>query len=208
MQKKFQTAHDWQLHFAPCSKKPTQRHANTPNAASRQPHSVHSDGVRLMTLRLATSRKFLTSTSSLHIKIQNCTMAFTLMQVIFPWSYLVTKSNYSELRKLVPDQKDIPLAVLSDAFNNTELWWTTLEKRFLKKSVRHLDCMLLCGSLVWLFTDHRNLLFLCCHTVLNISLGRQKVMNVQFWADYPSQFNYQNEHVQGEANVMTNIMTS
>lgn len=70
-----------------------------------------------------------------------------------------------------------------------------------------LGYVLLCEPLIRIFSDHRNLLFVFCPTLLLALPRRHKVMIVQRWAVYLSQFGYQIEHVNGENSVMPDVMT-
>lgn len=99
------------------------------------------------------------------------------------WVRFVTQCNAGDLLKPVSVQKHWLLVFLSGAFNNTELGWTTFEKEGLAilQSFRLLGCRLSCETLIRVFIEHRNLLFLLCRTVLKFSLWH-KVMKVQRWA--------------------------
>lgn len=90
------------------------------NPASSQSHSVHSEGVRLITLRLPTYSEIWTSKPSLHIEIRNCTFSFSLMQVIYsglmswlsvrplnPQIQFLNKSTSRSLFSLVPSTTPI-----------------------------------------------------------------------------------------------------
>jgi len=124
------------------------------------------------------------------------------------WAGVVTQCERRELEKNVMEQRHEPLAFLSGEFSGPELAWTTYEKEgyAIHQTFRRMDYMLLCEE-PRVFTDHRNLLFCYSPTTLDPTLGRHKVMKVLRWAVYLSQFQYRIEHVDGEANVMADVMT-
>ena len=70
-----------------------------------------------------------------------------------------------------------------------------------------MDCMLLAEDDIHLYTDHRNLLFVFNPLALDPTLGRHIVNKVQRWGLFLSRFSYAIEHVDGECNVMADIMT-
>ena len=125
------------------------------------------------------------------------------------WASVVTQCASEELSKPVLEQAHQPLAFLSGEFSGAELGWTTFEKEVfaILQTFTRLDHMLQCESLIRIFTDHRNLLFVFCPSILDPSLGRHKAMKVMRWAIFLSQFSYKIEHVDGENNVMPDIMT-
>ena len=67
--------------------------------------------------------------------------------------------------------------------------------------------MLMCEQDLRVFTDHRNLLFVFAPSTLEPSLGRHKVLKGLRWAVLLSRFVYCIEHVNGDENVMADIMT-
>ena len=60
---------------------------------------------------------------------------------------------------------------------------------------------------VHVFTDHRNLHFLYSPLCLEPSLGSHAVSKVKRWAMYLSRFEYNIEHIDGEANIFADILT-
>lgn len=115
----------------------------------------------------------------------------------------------NELQEYVLIRTHQPLVVLSCEFNGAELRWTTLgKKRFAITEVfTHLDYMLQCEPLIGIIIDRRKLLFVFCLSLLGRSLGNQKLIKVTRSAVFFSQFYYKSEHVNGEHDVMPNIMT-
>ena len=64
----------------------------------------------------------------------------------------------------------------------------------------------MCEKDIRIFTDHRNLLFVFAPSTLEPSLGRHKVLKVLRWAVFLSKFMYRIEHVDGDQNVLPDIM--
>lgn len=126
------------------------------------------------------------------------------------WTSVVTQCTGSELTKTVSEQKYQPLAFLSGSFINSEMRWNRFEEEVFEilQNFRRLYYMILCETLIRVFNDLINLLFVFCPTLLDPSLGRHKIMKVLRWEVYLSQFNYQTEHVHGEENLMPLIMKS
>lgn len=60
---------------------------------------------------------------------------------------------------------------------------------------------------VYVFTDHRNLLYVFYPQALNPDGRVHVVRKVQRWAEYLSQFSYNVEHVAGEENWMADLLT-
>ena len=70
-----------------------------------------------------------------------------------------------------------------------------------------MDYMLLAEDNIHLYTDHRKLLFVFNPLALDPTLGRHIVNRVQRWGLFLSRFSYAIEDVDGECNVMADIMT-
>lgn len=125
------------------------------------------------------------------------------------WAGVVTQCHAAELDKKTEDQKHEPLAFLGAAFKGSEEWWTTFEKEAyaIYQVFKKLDYMMMTEKEIHLYTDHRNLLFVFNPLALDASLGRHVVNKVQRWGLYLSKYSYIIEHVEGEKNVMADIMT-
>ena len=125
------------------------------------------------------------------------------------WAAVVTQCEPSELSKPVAEQIHQPLAFLSGEFKGPQFGWTTYEKEgfAVAETFHRLDYMLMCEQDIRIFTDHRNLLFVFAPSTLEPTLGRHKVLKVLRWAVFLSQFMYRIEHVDGDENIMADIMT-
>ena len=125
------------------------------------------------------------------------------------WAVCATQCDQSELSKPSVDQKHEPLAFLSGTFSEREEHWSTYEREAFAvvQAFKKLDYLLTCDSTTRIFTDHRNLLFTFNPIAMEPSLGRHKVLKVIRWALFLSGFNYRIEHVPGNTNIWSDIMT-
>ena len=125
------------------------------------------------------------------------------------WAGVVTQGDSDELDKDLKDQQHEPLEFLGAAFKGSEERWTTYEKEAyaIYQVFKKMDYMLLVEGEIHLYTDHRNLLFVVNRQALHPTLGRNVVSKVQRWGLFLSRFSYGIEHVDGESNVMADIMT-
>lgn len=124
------------------------------------------------------------------------------------WASVVTQCEPGDLNKEVSCQIHQPLVFLSGAFSCAERGWTKFEKDgyAVAQSLTESDYMLQCEPLIRIFTDHPNLLFVFCPSILDLSLGKHKVFKVLRWVTYLFQFSYHIDHAEGEQKVMGVIM--
>lgn len=98
------------------------------------------------------------------------------------WEIVDTQHVGSELKKPVLAQRNQPLAFHLGTLSNSEIRWIT----FRKEGFAFLQTLpfwtLLCEPHIHIFTNHRNHICTFCSTLLNDSLGGDKVMKVQRWA--------------------------
>lgn len=106
------------------------------------------------------------------------------------WASVVTQCETNELNKSIKNQSHQPLAFLSGEFTGTELGWTTVEKKgyAISQVFTRLNYMLQCESPIRIFTDHRNIFLFLCPLLLDLSMGRNKVLEVLHWAHFLAQF--------------------
>lgn len=125
------------------------------------------------------------------------------------WAAVVTQCAPTELDKPIEEQRHLPLAFLSSAFKKAELGCSTFEKEAfaIVQVFKKLDYLLLTQRPVHVYTDHRNLLFVFNPLSLEPVLGRHIVSKVQRWALHLSKYSYTIEHIEGDKNVMADIMT-
>lgn len=66
---------------------------------------------------------------------------------------------------------------------------------------------MICDQGVHIFTDHRNLLFTFHSLSVEPSIARHKTVKVDQWTLFLSKFHYVIEHIDGESNDFTNMLT-
>ena len=125
------------------------------------------------------------------------------------WSGEVTQTDDVQFSLEVGEKKHEPLTFVGKMFNATEQRWTTYEQEgfAIFKSFEKLYYLFMGDQKFHVFTDHRNLLFLYSPLCLEPSLGSHAVSKVQRWAMYLSRFEYNIEHIDGEANIFADILT-
>lgn len=125
------------------------------------------------------------------------------------WAAVVTQFEESELTKDTMLQKHEPLAFLSSSFKKAQGRWSTFEKEAyaILKCFRKLDYMFVGETNVNLYTDHRNIFFAFHPAAMSSTVRSHEISKVQRWAVYLSAFSYTIEHVEGERNVMPDIMS-
>lgn len=193
----FLITHDPWIFWALCSGKRMQNWPDSQSNVSSPFRSVLSVAARHTKNHLKKSKVISTQKRpSLTKTLSNTYASFTDTCDLI-WAIVVTQCDPFELNKSVPGQKKDHLAFPYGSFFNTITWWTTFEKdsSAIFKLFVHFYYMLLCEVLICIFTDHQNLHFVFCPTLLDPSLGRHKVMKDQKWAVFLSQLHYQIYHV-------------
>lgn len=124
------------------------------------------------------------------------------------WAAVVTQCEVGELEKIVEEQQHEPLAFLSSTFNITQKIGVHLKRKD-SLSSRLSRSSIICSQLkaIFMCSHHRNLLFVYNPTAMQPALGRHILTKVQCWALYLARFMYTIEHIEGERNVMADIMT-
>lgn len=125
------------------------------------------------------------------------------------WAGVVTQCEEEELSKPRTDQIHEPLGFLSSSFTGAKLGWSTYEKEAfaIVQTFKKMEYAIISSMKTFIFTDHRNLLFVFNPHSLNPDLKAHIVSKVQRWALYLSQFTYIINHIPGDENVMADIMT-
>lgn len=121
---------------------------------------------------------------------------------------VVTQCAAAELNKSTEMQNHEPLAFVGSSFKGAQANWSTFEKEAfaIYQTMKKLDYLFICDY-VHIYKDHLNLLFIYSPTTIHPNLGRHIVSKVQRWGLCLAQFQYTIQHVRGEKNVMTDIMT-
>jgi RNase H-like domain found in reverse transcriptase len=107
------------------------------------------------------------------------------------------------------EQDHQPLAFLSCEFKGAQLRWTVPEKEgfAIVDTVTKVDYLLLCHDEFWILSDHLNLIYTYNPISVDPSLARTISHKLQHWALKMSLFSYRMEHVMGELNYWTDLMT-
>jgi hypothetical protein len=122
---------------------------------------------------------------------------------------LVTQIHEEQLDLPMEEQDHQPLAFLSGEFKGAQLRWTVPEKEdfAIVHTVTKVDYLLLSHDEFSILSDHLNLTYIYNPLSADPSLARHVVHKLQRWALKMSVFSYRMEHVMGELNYWTDLMT-
>jgi hypothetical protein len=122
---------------------------------------------------------------------------------------IVTQVDKSQLDLPIEQQDHQPLAFVSGEFKGAQLRWTVPEKEgfAVVDVVTKMDYILLIPSEFSILSDHLNLIYIYNPLSVDPTLARHVVHRLQRWALKMSVFAYRMEHVAGEVNFWTDLMT-
>lgn len=125
------------------------------------------------------------------------------------WSGVVKQCHPKNLDMNVEEKWHEPIAFLGAALKRPEKWWTTFEKEAfaINQVLKKMDYLMLAEEKAHIHTDHRNLFFVFNPLALDSTLGKHIVNKVQLWGLYLSKVSYVVENIDGEKNVMADIIT-
>jgi RNase H-like domain found in reverse transcriptase len=122
---------------------------------------------------------------------------------------LVTQIDEEHLDLPMEVQDHQPLAVLSGEFKGAQLQWTVPGKEdfAIVDTMTKMNCLLLSHDEFSILSDHLNLTYIYNPLSADATLSRHVVHKLQRWALTMSVFVYRMEHVMGELNSWTDLMT-
>jgi hypothetical protein len=122
---------------------------------------------------------------------------------------LVTQINDEQLDLPMEEQDHQPLAFLLGEFKGAQLRWTVPEKKCfaIVDTVTKMDYLLLSHDEFSILSDHLNLTYIYNPLTANPTFARHVVHKLQRWALKMSVLSYRMEHVMGELNYWTDLMT-
>jgi RNase H-like domain found in reverse transcriptase len=122
---------------------------------------------------------------------------------------LVTQIDEEQLDLSMEEQDHQPLAFLSGEFKGAQQRWTVPEKKgfAIVNTVTKVDYLLLSHDEFSILSDHLNLTYIYNPLSADPTLARHVVHKLQRWALKMSVFSYRMEHVMGELNYWTDLMT-
>jgi hypothetical protein len=125
------------------------------------------------------------------------------------YSGLVTQIDEEQLDLQMEEQDHQPLAFLSGEFKGAQLRWTVPEKKgfAIVDTVTKVDYLLLSHDEFSILSDHLNLTYICDPLSADPTQASHVVHKLQRWALKMSLFSYRMEHVMGELNYWTDLMT-
>jgi RNase H-like domain found in reverse transcriptase len=125
------------------------------------------------------------------------------------YAVLVTQIDEEQLGLPMEEQDNQPLAFLLGEFIGAQLRWTVPEKKgfTIVDTVKKVDYLLLNHDKFSILSDHLNLTYICNSLSADPTLARHVVHKLQRWALKMSVFSYRMEHVMGELNYWTDLMT-
>jgi RNase H-like domain found in reverse transcriptase/Reverse transcriptase (RNA-dependent DNA polymerase) len=125
------------------------------------------------------------------------------------YAFLVTQIDEEQLNIPMEEQNHQPLAFLSGEFKGAQLRWTVPEKDGLAivDTVTKVDYLLLSHDEFSILSDRLNLTYIYNPLSADPTLARNVVHNLQRWELKMSMFSYRMEHVMGELNYWTDLMT-
>jgi hypothetical protein len=122
---------------------------------------------------------------------------------------LVTQIHEEQLDLPMEEQDHQPLAFLSSEFKGAQQRWTVPEKEVfaIVDTVTKVHYLLLSRDEFSILFDHLNLAYIYNPLSADPTLARHVVHKLQRWALKMSVFSYRMEHVMGELNYWTDLMT-
>jgi hypothetical protein len=122
---------------------------------------------------------------------------------------LVTQIHEEQLGHPKKEQDHQPLAFLSGEFKGAQLGWTVPEKEGFATvdTVTKVDYHFLSHDEFSILSDHLHLTYIYNPLSAGPTLSRHVVHKLQRWALKMSVFSYRMEHVMGELNYWTELMT-
>jgi RNase H-like domain found in reverse transcriptase len=122
---------------------------------------------------------------------------------------LATQIDEEQLDLPMVGQDHQPLGFLSGEFEGAQLRWTVPEKEgfAIVDTVTKVDYLLLSHNEFSILSDHLNLTYIYNRLSADPILARHAVHKLQRWALKMSVFSYRMEHVMGELNYWTDLMT-
>jgi RNase H-like domain found in reverse transcriptase len=125
------------------------------------------------------------------------------------YTSLVTKIHEKQLDLPMEEQDHQPLAFLSGGFKGGQLRWTVPEKEgfAIVDTVTKVDYLLPIHDEFLILSDHLNLTYIYNSPSADPTLARHVVHKMKRWALKMSVFSYRMEHVMGELNYCTDLMT-
>lgn len=122
------------------------------------------------------------------------------------WAGVVTQVADEELSKPLLDQQHEPLAFVSGAFSGSSARWPIIEQ----EGFAILETLTRCEHLLkrtrgfQLYTDHSNLVYIFSRQP---GVKRQSADRLERWSIVLSSFHYNIQHVPGEDNVLSDLLT-
>jgi RNase H-like domain found in reverse transcriptase len=122
---------------------------------------------------------------------------------------LVTQIDEEQLDLPMEEKDHQPLAFLSGEFKGAQLRWTVPKKEGIAivDTVTKVNYRLLSHDELSILSDHLNLTYICDPLSADPTLARHVVHKLQRWALKMSLFSYRMEHIMGELNYWTDLMT-
>jgi hypothetical protein len=125
------------------------------------------------------------------------------------YSGMITPVPEHHLDLPVNDQQHQPLAFTSGRFRGSQERWTIPEKEAFAviETVTKHSYLLLASEQFSILSDHFNLKYMYAPLSLAPSLARHTVSKIQRWALKLATYNYRMEHIAGELNLWTDLLT-
>jgi hypothetical protein len=125
------------------------------------------------------------------------------------YSGMITQVPEHHLDLPVQDQQHQPLAFTSGRFRGSQERWSIPEKEAFAviETVTKHSYLLLAAEQFSILSDHFNLKYMYAPLSLDPSLARHTVSKIQRWALKLATYNYRIEHITGELNVWTDLLT-
>jgi RNase H-like domain found in reverse transcriptase len=122
---------------------------------------------------------------------------------------LVTQIDEELLDLLIKEQNHQPLACLSGEFKGAQLRWTVPKKEgfAIVDTVTKVDYLLINHEEFSILSDHLNLTYIYGPLSPDPTVARHVVQKLERWEPKMSVFSYHMEHVMGELNYWTDLMT-
>lgn len=125
------------------------------------------------------------------------------------WSGMLTQIPKCDLDLEFSEQKHEPLSFLSGHFKGSSSRWFTAEKEAfaIVESVTRLDYILLRPDGFFMFTDHKNLIYLFNPHSVNPQITKHDAGKVERWSLKLSHFRYTVMHIPGDDNSWADLLS-
>lgn len=125
------------------------------------------------------------------------------------WGGVLTQVPHPDLDIRFENQRHEPLSFISGSFKGSSSRWSTAEKEAfaIVECISRLDYIVLRPEGFFLFTDHKNLVFIFDPVSVNARIQKHVANKIERWALLLSSFRYTIVHITGEDNCWADLLS-